>query len=99
MSLELGRSKPVDGAFIEIRSADSVMAAHIEERKLADLAGPGIGTYEEVERVLPSDYHSLLDAKTTQRAIYAVKGYIEDHVKAGGGSVRSLRMARAVHGS
>ena len=56
------------------------MAAHIEERKLADLAGPGIGTYEEVERVLPGDYHSLLDAKTTQRAIYAVKTYIEQEL-------------------
>jgi aspartate--ammonia ligase len=53
------------------------MAAHIEERKLADLAGPGIGTYEDVERVLPNDYHSLLDPKTTQRAIYAIKNYIE----------------------
>ena len=56
------------------------MAAHIEERKLADLAGPGIGTYEEVERVLPNDYHSLLDAKTTQRAIYTVKNYIEQEL-------------------
>jgi aspartate--ammonia ligase len=56
------------------------MAAHIEERKLADLAGPGIGTYEDVERVLPSDYHSLLDVKTTQRAIYAVKSYIEQEL-------------------
>jgi hypothetical protein len=25
-----------------------------------DLAGPGIGTYEEVERVLPDDYRSAL---------------------------------------
>ena len=40
--------------------------------KKADLAGPGIGTYEEVERALPSDYESLLDVKDTQKAIFAV---------------------------
>ncbi len=45
--------------------------------KKADLAGPGIGTYEEVDRVLPSDYKSLLDVKETQKALYAVKDYIE----------------------
>ena len=31
--------------------------------KRADLAGPGIGNYEDLERVLPTDYHSLLDRK------------------------------------
>ncbi|HYA10408.1 MAG TPA: aspartate--ammonia ligase [Thermoplasmata archaeon] len=56
------------------------MDAQVERRKLADLAGPGIGTYEEVERVLPNDYRSLLDPKTTQRAIYAVKSYIEQEM-------------------
>ena len=29
--------------------------------KRADLAGPGIGSYDELERVLPNDYRSLLD--------------------------------------
>lgn len=48
--------------------------------KRADLAGPGIGNYEDVERVLPTDYHSLLDRKQTQKAIYAVKQYIEDNL-------------------
>ena len=48
--------------------------------KKADLAGPGIGTYEEVERVLPNDYHSLLDLRETQRAIYAAKTYIESEM-------------------
>ncbi len=28
--------------------------------KKADLAGPGIGTYEEVDAGLPNDYESLL---------------------------------------
>jgi len=46
--------------------------------KKADLAGPGIGTYEEVERVLPSDYESLLDRMETQQALFEVKRYIED---------------------
>ncbi len=48
--------------------------------KRADLAGPGIGNYEDLERVLPTDYHSLLDRKETQKAIYAVKQYIEDNL-------------------
>ena len=45
-----------------------------------DLAGPGIGTYEEVEKILPSGYDSILDRRETQRAIFAAKGYIEDHL-------------------
>jgi len=48
--------------------------------KTADLAGPGIGDYEELEKVLPQDYRSLLTAKETQRAIFAVKNYIERHL-------------------
>ena len=46
--------------------------------KKADLAGPGIGSYEQVEKVLPKDYRSLLNRKDTQKAIMAVKRYIED---------------------
>ena len=48
--------------------------------KKADLAGPGIGTYEEVESILPKDYHSLLTPKDTQKAIFAVKNYIEQNL-------------------
>ena len=48
--------------------------------KKADLAGPGIGTYEEVESILPRDYHSLLTPKDTQKAIFAVKNYIEQNL-------------------
>ncbi len=33
--------------------------------KVADLAGPGIGTYEQVEESLPSDYEPLLTPKET----------------------------------
>ncbi len=28
--------------------------------KKADLAGPGIGNYDELEKILPKDYHSLI---------------------------------------
>jgi aspartate--ammonia ligase len=45
--------------------------------KRADLAGPGIGDYEELEKVLPQDYHSLLTPKETQKAIFAAKNFIE----------------------
>jgi aspartate--ammonia ligase len=45
--------------------------------KSADLAGPGIGDYAELERILPQDYQSLLSPKDTQKAITAVKEYIE----------------------
>jgi aspartate--ammonia ligase len=48
------------------------------ENKKADLAGPGISTYEEVEKILPTDYRPLLDPKETQHAVHAVKRYIED---------------------
>jgi aspartate--ammonia ligase len=49
-------------------------------KKKEDLAGPGIGTYEEVQKVLPTGYQSLLDKKETQKAIYAARGYIEGHL-------------------
>ena len=48
--------------------------------KKADLAGPGIGNYDELEKILPRDYHSLLTPKETQRAIFAVKNYIEENL-------------------
>jgi len=48
--------------------------------KKADLAGPGIGDYEELEKILPREYGSLLDRKDTQRAIFAAKNYIEENL-------------------
>lgn len=56
--------------------------------KKADLAGPGVSTYEEVERVLPVDYRSLLDPRETQVAIAALKRFIED------GLCRELNLIR-----
>lgn len=48
--------------------------------KKADLAGPGIGNYTELEKILPGNYTSLLSPKETQKAIYAVKNYIEENL-------------------
>jgi aspartate--ammonia ligase len=54
------------------------MATVLDKR--ADLAGPGIGNYEELERILPRDYRPLLTPKETQQAIFQVKRYIEDNL-------------------
>ena len=48
--------------------------------KKADLAGPGISTYEEVAKILPRDYNSLLTPKETMQALFAVKNYIEENL-------------------
>src|SRR6516162_7523059 len=48
--------------------------------KKADLAGPGMGSYLELEKVLPTDYSSLLSPKETQHALFEVKRYIEDNL-------------------
>ena len=48
--------------------------------KKADLAGPGISTYEEVARILPQDYDSLLTPKETMKALFGVKNYIEENL-------------------
>lgn len=48
--------------------------------KKADLAGPGIGNYEDLEKILPDDYEALLSPMDTQRAVYAIKTYIEENL-------------------
>ncbi len=55
------------------------MSTHVMD-KTADLAGPGVGDYRELQEILPSDYHSLLNPKETQQAIFRVKRYIEDNL-------------------
>ena len=45
--------------------------------KTKDLAGPGISTYEEVNKVLPENYDPILSRKDTQKAIQLVKEQIE----------------------
>ena len=48
--------------------------------KKADLAGPGISTYPEVEKILPTDYSPLLNRMDTQRALFEIKRSIEDNL-------------------
>jgi len=48
--------------------------------KTADLAGPGISTYEEVAKILPRDYDSILTPKETMKALFGVKNYIEENL-------------------
>jgi aspartate--ammonia ligase len=48
--------------------------------KRADLAGPGISTYEEVAKILPREYESLLTPRETMKALFGVKNYIEDNL-------------------
>jgi aspartate--ammonia ligase len=48
--------------------------------KKADLAGPGISTYEEVAKILPRDYDSLLTPKETMKALFGIKNYIEENL-------------------
>jgi aspartate--ammonia ligase len=46
--------------------------------KEADLAGPGVGDYAELARVLPPDYDPLLTPLETMEALYGAKRVIED---------------------
>jgi len=48
--------------------------------KKADLAGPGIGDYTELETALPEDYNSVLTPRETQQAIFALKNTIEENL-------------------
>ncbi len=55
------------------------MSTHVMD-KTADLAGPGVGDYRELQEILPSDYRSLLNPKETQQATFRIKRYIEDNL-------------------
>ncbi len=48
--------------------------------KVADLAGPGIGNYNDLAKVLPTDYTTPLSPKETMIALFAAKQYIEDNL-------------------
>ena len=50
------------------------------DKKKADLAGPGIGNYDDLEKILPTDYEPLLSPKERMRAVFAVKNYIEKNL-------------------
>lgn len=48
--------------------------------KQADLAGPGIGNYDDIAKILPTDYKPLLSRRAMQEAIFEGKRYIEDNL-------------------
>jgi len=48
--------------------------------KKADLAGPGIGTYPEVDACLPTDYAPLLGPMDRMKALFKLKNFIEENL-------------------
>ncbi len=48
--------------------------------KRSDLAGPGIGNYEDLKNILPVGYKPLLPPKERAKAIFTVKNYIEENL-------------------
>lgn len=48
--------------------------------KKADLAGPGIGNYKDLEKILPNDYEPLLFPQERMKALFAIKNYIEENL-------------------
>jgi len=48
--------------------------------KKADLAGPGVSTYEEVSKILPNDYKPLQHPMERMQALFEVKRYIEENL-------------------
>jgi aspartate--ammonia ligase len=58
----------------------SVDSEDTKATKKADLAGPGIGDYADLEKILPQDYNPLLTPKETQKAIFHLRRYTEDNL-------------------
>ncbi|MEA3232407.1 MAG: aspartate--ammonia ligase [Thermodesulfobacteriota bacterium] len=50
------------------------------KNKEADLAGPGIGDYNELVENLPDDYETLLSPKERMQAVFALKNHIEENL-------------------
>lgn len=48
--------------------------------KKADLAGPGVSTYPEVDKILPNDYAPLLPPKERMQALFEAKKYVEENL-------------------
>ena len=48
--------------------------------KTADLAGPGVGTYEALENILPAGYRPLLNPKERMKALFKIKNSIEENL-------------------
>jgi aspartate--ammonia ligase len=52
----------------------------VKADKQADLAGPGVSTYEEVAKILPDDYEPLQTPMERMEALYLIKDYIEKNL-------------------
>lgn len=50
----------------------------VKRMKMADLAGPGKSTYEQVKKVLPKNYSAVLNHRETQVAINTIKTTLKD---------------------
>lgn len=48
--------------------------------KETDLAGPGIGNYDDLVHSLPENYKALLSPKERMSAVFALKTYIEENL-------------------
>ena len=48
--------------------------------KTADLAGPGIGNYDDLKKELPDGYEPLLTPMETMKAVFGIKNYIEENL-------------------
>ncbi len=48
--------------------------------KKADLAGPGVSTYEEIAKILPKDYIPLQNPMERMNALFEAKRYMEDNL-------------------
>jgi len=70
------------GPLIADKSGAHMSTAALDKAadKKADLAGPGIGDYAELEKILPKNYHSILDVRETQEAVFHLRRYIEDNL-------------------
>ena len=78
---EADHSETLTGTFDSgISEHPSDPPSNSQASKKADLAGPGIGNYEELENILPRDYNPLLTPKETQKALFHLKRYIEDNL-------------------
>src|SRR5579862_8289295 len=80
MSRSISKEHSAAVTDVESKVSKSEHAAHTQASKKADLAGPGIGNYAELEKILPSDYHSSLTRKETQKALFHLRRYIEDNL-------------------
>jgi aspartate--ammonia ligase len=70
-----------------LRYADNLRFAMEEHaggpmsEKRADLAGPGIGNYTDLQKILPDGYQSILTPRQTQIAVFAIKDFVEENLR------------------